>query len=150
MDYLMNPADYVELAEPQNIDDDYEYIGGRLRRKRKLKKEYREQGLSRKEARKAARKTMKEGIKAIKATPKTESDNGEGGLEDDLLDGGLDANNPLNNIIQDDGLGELEGGSDWSSYLIYGGIGVGVLLIVGVLFLSGGSKATAQPTAAAV
>lgn len=149
MEHLLNAADYVELAEPLDIDEQYNNAGGRLKKKRKLKKDFKKQGMSAKDARKAARKTLKEGIKAIQAPPKNEdADTDEDVLDEDALDEGEDTStDPLKRMMDDDGSNGADGTSDWSTYLVYGGIGVGVLMVIGVLFLSGGSKtaATAAP-----
>jgi hypothetical protein len=145
---LIDPADYVVLAEPLDIDEEYEYAGGR-KKKKKLKKEFKKQGMSPKDARKAARKTLNKGIKAINVPAKNEyADVDEDELDEDVLDEGEDtATDPSKRMMDDDGSNGADGTSDWSTYLVYGGIGVGVLLVIGVLFLSGGSKTTTAPAA---
>jgi hypothetical protein len=102
-----------------------------------------------KEVREAARKTLNKGIKAINVPAKNEyADVDEDELDEDVLDEGEDtATDPSKRMMDDDGSNGADGTSDWSTYLVYGGIGVGVLLVIGVLFLSGGSKTTTAPAA---
>lgn len=137
---LINPLDYLVTANPS--DDQYEYIGGRLKKKRELKKQYKAEGMSGKDARKAAKSTLKSGIKAITTSTAT-SPIAASQITDNSGEGGEAAYDELGNPL----MLETGGETDYTNYLIYGGIGVVVLAIVGVLAFSGGGE-TAAPVAA--
>lgn len=132
----MNTTQITSFLPVTDEQQEYLYAFGRIKKKRQLKKQYREEGMSRKDARKAAKNTLKDGVKNISAkttfapstTPTEDED------LDELDDLGTEGAGPLGMNIP--GEGEDEG----VNWLVVGGIGIGVIALAVVSILLMPSK----------
>lgn len=84
---LYNAKEITSILPVEDSSQEYLYLRGRVKKRRQLKKHYREQGMSRQDAGKAARSTLKSGIGNIMPTGETindatASDNGDYAEED--------------------------------------------------------------------